>query len=137
VNFVIATQSAIIFLMINCTAAPLFQIGRKLGAGNAGPLIGYTGDTAYGSGGSGLRSKKNASHADIYDMDNITGAGLRPGTVEATVVAADDPYRPDGRLRGLRSGVGTGRDIDGLSVESDSSRNIIIQKTVEQQIGAG
>ncbi|KAK5140821.1 hypothetical protein LTR32_006474 [Rachicladosporium monterosium] len=136
-DFIVATQVAIMFLMINSTAAPLLQVGRKLGAGNDGPFIGYTGGTACGSGGSGLRSKKHVAIRDAYDMDNVTRAKLGPGNVEATVQAAGDPYTPNGRMRGLRSGSGSGRDIDGLSVESDSSRKIIIRKTVEQQVTSG
>ncbi|KAK6414462.1 hypothetical protein LTR81_011834 [Elasticomyces elasticus] len=131
-NFIIATQVSIMFLMINCTAAPLLQMGRRLGAGSAGPIIGYTGTRTYGSDGSWLQSRKHASVPDGYDMDAVTKSKLGPRNVLSSVVGG--AYGGERRLpkqhdRGVKSS-----DIDGVSMESDNSQMIIIRKTVEQEV---
>ena len=133
-DFIIATQATIMCLMVNCTAAPLLQIGRQLGAGGAGPIIGYTGNGTYGSGGSGFRSRNRVSLKDAYDMDSITRGKLGPRNVQSTVVAGGRANGHNGRLVGQHNH-GRGRhDVDGISVESDSSQKIIIRKTVEQEV---
>ncbi|KAK5708143.1 hypothetical protein LTR97_000683 [Elasticomyces elasticus] len=131
-NFLIASQVSIMFLMINCTAAPLLQMGRKLGGGSAGPIIGYTGAETYGSGGSGLQSRKHASVSDGYDMDTMIKGKLAPREVLWTVVGGaygGEKRLPKQHIRGAES-----RDVDGVSMESDNSQMIIIRKTVEQEV---
>ncbi|KAK4898403.1 hypothetical protein LTR27_003999 [Elasticomyces elasticus] len=131
-NFLIATQVSIMFLMINCTAAPLLQMGRRLGAGRAGPIIGYTGTRTCGSDGSGLQSRKHASVPDGYDMDTVTKGKLGPRNVLSSVVGGaygGEKRLPKQHSRGVES-----RDVDGVSMESDNSQMIIIRKTVEQEV---
>ncbi|KAK5687956.1 hypothetical protein LTR17_026617 [Elasticomyces elasticus] len=125
-NFIVATQVSIMFLMINCTAAPLLQMGRKLGAGSAGPIIGYTWTRTYGSDGSRLQSRKHASVPDGYDMDAVTKSKLGPRNVLSSVVGGRLPRQ---HSQGVRS-----REVDGISMESDNSQKIIISKTVEQEV---
>ncbi|TKA72139.1 hypothetical protein B0A55_06366 [Friedmanniomyces simplex] len=135
-NFIIATQVSIVFLMVNCTAAPLLQVGRKLGAGNAGPFIGYTGTGTNGSGGEGLRSRKHVSIKDAYDLDSVTRGKLSPRNVQS-VVAGGNAYSQDGRIPGQHSQGVRSRDDDGVSMESDNSQKFITKRTVEQDVVRG
>ncbi|TKA67429.1 hypothetical protein B0A55_10023, partial [Friedmanniomyces simplex] len=98
--------------MVKCTAAPLLQIGRKLGTGNAGPFIGYTGTGTNGSSGEGPPNPPNVQ----------------------SVVAAGHPYSEDGRIPGQHGQDLRSRDVDGISMESDNSQKVIFKKTVEQDV---
>ncbi|KAK5137653.1 hypothetical protein LTR08_007948 [Meristemomyces frigidus] len=133
VNFQIASQTVLLFLMIYCTAAPLFQMGRRFQTGYSAPIIDQHHTMAASSSGSRkLNSVLKSAHE--YDMGSLTASKLAKKGYHTSVSAHDDDLAQRHRdhmrrERSMRQARGEG---DGVSMDSDSSQQIIIRKTVEQ-----
>lgn len=130
VHFEIATQLVLLFLMLYCTAAPLFQVGRRLQTGYNAPII----DENHTMSASGSGSKKLESK-NIYDLSSVTASKLSRKQFVSSVSGPEElELRQQEHARRERS-VKRKRSVgDAESMTSDSSKMIMIRKTVEQHI---
>ncbi|KAK5681427.1 hypothetical protein LTS10_005957 [Elasticomyces elasticus] len=145
-QFEIATELTLLFLIIYCTAAPLFQIGRRFQTGYNAPIIdashtmsGSNSATRLKFGGTNNGSAaRNAygsnSNNGNYDMSSVTQSKLANQRYVSSVSAQDRLDREaDVRVaRARREKHMSGDGADGESMASDSSQKIIIRRTVEQ-----
>ncbi|KAK3110641.1 hypothetical protein LTR53_014860 [Teratosphaeriaceae sp. CCFEE 6253] len=157
IRFEIACELTLLFLIIYCTAAPLFQVGRRFQTGYNAPIIdgnhtmsgSNSGTRKYptniasvtnGSrhhGGSQLRSGQHHGGAgDTYDLGSVTAGKLANPRYVSSVSAQDrldrEAAAEEYRSRVRRERHVSGDGADGESMASDSSQKIIIRRTVEQ-----
>ena len=137
----------LLFLIIYCTAAPLFQVGRRFQTGYNAPIIDgnhtmsgsnsgtrkYT-TNANGTYGNGTKTSMNRSghHGGVgetYDLGAVTQERLANKRYVSSVSAAERLDRERARRDRHMSGADA---ADGDSMASDSSQKIIIRRTVEQ-----
>jgi len=132
-RFVILSEVTILLLIVYCTAAPLFQIGRQFKTGYNVPIIDEN-HTMSGSG-SGTRHKIGSRFTTSYDLTSITRSKL--SSQQKTIISSSISGRDNNDKMEIRRerNMNVHRERseeDGESMNSDSSQKIIIRKTVEQ-----
>ncbi|KXL43602.1 MAG: hypothetical protein FE78DRAFT_542392, partial [Acidomyces sp. 'richmondensis'] len=130
-RFVILSEVTILLLIVFCTAAPLFQIGRQFKTGYNVPII----DENHTMSGSGTRNKLGSRFTSSYDLTSITRSKL--SSQQKTFISSSISGRENRDKNDIRRerSVNAHRERnqgDGESMNSDSSQKIIIRKTVEQ-----
>ncbi|KAK3618742.1 hypothetical protein LTR56_024445 [Elasticomyces elasticus] len=143
IQFEIATEVTLLFLIIYCTVAPLFQVGRHFQTGYNAPII----DASHTMSGCNSATRKfgtvngNASRHNCSnngnendDMINITASELANQRYISSGSVQDRlNWEADVRIARVRTEKHmSGNTADGESIASDSSQKIIIRRTVEQ-----
>ena len=129
VDYVIALHSILLFLVIYATTPALLQIGRRFQTGYNAPVI----DAHHTMSGSIPVSgnRKGRSDQDSYGLKSF-GNQQVVSSISAHELDRDQSRPHSQKPKRDRSVKQPRPDNDGISVASDSSRKIIISKTVTQ-----
>lgn len=129
VDYIITLQCILLFMIIYATTPALLQIGRRFQTGYNAPVIDqhHTMSGSIPVSGNG----KGRTNQDSYGMKSFNNQQIT-SSISAHELDKDQSRAQSQKPRRDRSVKQPRTDNDGMSVASDSSRKIIISKTVTQ-----